>query len=272
MSYSVKIEPNSKVSLKKIDSREDRGLSKPEGQDLAEKLGQELSELQDLLFSAGETSCVVVLQGMDTSGKDGMIRCLAKYVNIQSCRVASFKTPTEEELAHDFLWRVHAQTPRKGEIVVFNRSHYEDVLIAKVHDLAPKDAIRKRYDLINDFERNLVENGTIVLKFFLHISKAEQEERLLDREKDPTKAWKLAVSDWKERELWDSYQEAYEIALEKCSTDVAPWHVVPADHKWFRDIAVLEQIVKALRPFRQEWLDRLDKIGKAAREELMNYR
>lgn len=272
MAHAYYVKPGSKVDLSTIDSKRDGGLTKEESLARAAVLGEELRELQDLLYFAGETSCLVVLQGMDTSGKDGTIRCFAKYVNIQGCRVASFKQPSQEELSHDFLWRVHAQTPAKGQITIFNRSHYEDVLIVRVHDLVPKRIWEKRYDQINHFERHLVDNGTVVLKFFLHISKSEQEQRLLEREQDKTKAWKLAVGDWKERELWDQYQNAYMDTLEKCSTDWAPWRIVPADRKWYRDLAVLESVVETLKPYKSKWLAKLDQIGKSALQDIMSYR
>jgi len=272
MSYAHFVKPGSKVDLSSISSKSDAGFTKEEGIVRAEKLGEELRELQDLLFFAGETSCLVVLQGMDTSGKDGTIRCLTKYVNIQGCKVASFKQPSQEELSHDFLWRIHSQTPAKGHITIFNRSHYEDVLVVRVHDLAPKKEWERRYEQINRFEQNLAESGTTIIKFFLHISKKEQEERLLAREEDKTKAWKLAVGDWKERELWEKYQDAYCDALQKCSTEWAPWHIVPADRKWFRDLAILDKIVDSLKPYRNEWIDRLEKIGKCSLEEINAYR
>lgn len=178
-----------------------------------------MRELQDLLFYASENSCLVILQGMDASGKDGTIRRPARCVNIQSCRVASFKQPTPWELSHDFLWRVHAHTTAKGQMAVFNRSHYEHVVVVRVHGIVPKDIWKSRYEQINNFEKLLAKNGTIILKFFLHIGKKEQEERLLVRERDIEKARKLSVGDWKERELRSDYMVAHEDALEKCPTD-----------------------------------------------------
>lgn len=272
MPFAHVVHPGSKTDLREMPTKDDGNLTKDEALDQTGALGEELRELQDLLYFASEASCLIVLQGMDTSGKDGMIRCLTKYVNIQGCRVASFKQPTPEELAHDFLWRVHEQVPGKGQMTIFNRSHYEDVLVARVHGLVPKNVWQRRYEQINNFEQLLFENGTIILKFFLHIDKKEQEERLLEREQDATKAWKLSVGDWKERELWDSYQRAYEDALEKCSTEWAPWHIVPADRKWFRDLAVLERIVKTLKPYRKQWLEKLDLIGQSALREIRAYR
>lgn len=272
MPYSHFVKPGSVIDLSKIDSRADGGLTKDEGLARAASLGEELRELQDLLFAAGEKSCLIVLQGMDTSGKDGTIRYFAKYVNIQGCRVASFKQPSQEDLSHDFLWRIHSQTPSNGQMTIFNRSHYEDVLVVRVHKLVPKDVWEKRFDQINRFEKHLSENGTVIIKFFLHISKKEQEERLLEREQDRTKAWKLAVGDWKERELWDKYQEAYADAISRCSTEWAPWRVVPAGRKWYRDLAVVEAAVEALKPFRSQWLAKLDLIGSSALKDILSYR
>src|SRR5262245_2554977 len=189
--------------------------------------------------------------------------------------VASFKVPTEKELAHDFLWRVHQHTPAKGEITIFNRSHYEDVLVTRVHHLTPQRVWRARYDHINAFEKLLADSGALILKFYLHISKEEQEERLLEREQDRTKYWKLSVGDWKERAYWNAYTRAYEDAINRCSAPRAPWFIVPADKKWFRNLAVAEAIVAALKPFEKQWLKKLDDVGrreKALIEEFRNAR
>jgi PPK2 family polyphosphate:nucleotide phosphotransferase len=190
---------------------------------------------------------------MDTAGKDGTIRHVMSPINPAGCDVAAFKAPTEEERRHDFLWRVHMRTPERGMMAIFNRSHYEDVLVARVHNLAPPEEWRHRYREINDFERMLARNGTILIKFFLHISEAEQRKRLLAREDDPDKAWKLAVADWKERAYWDAYVAAYEDALSKCSTDWAPWHIVPANHKWYRNHMVAQTIVERLAEHEGNW-------------------
>jgi PPK2 family polyphosphate:nucleotide phosphotransferase len=197
-----------------------------------------LEDLQLLLYAEHKRSLLIVLQGMDGAGKDGTISHVMRGVNPQSCRVASFKVPTPEELDHDFLWRVHKVTPSKGEIVIFNRSHYEDVLIARVHNLVPEQIWPKRYDLINNFERLLFENNTTVLKFYLNISKEEQRKRMLERINDPSKNWKMSLNDLKERDLWDNYMKAYEDALSKCSTENAPWYVIPSNKKWFRNYAI----------------------------------
>ncbi len=271
MPYSKLVKPDSKVMLKEINPSKTDGLDKAAAEEKLVKLGEKLRELQELHFAAGENPLLLVLQGCDTSGKDGTIRNIMKFMNPQSTRVASFKVPTPIEAAHDFLWRTHQQTPGKGETVIFNRSHYEDVLIVRVHDLVEKDVWQKRYETINEFEESLVESGTIVLKFYLYISKDEQEKRLLARQQDPRKAWKLNVGDWKERELWKDYIEAYEDALGKCSTKKAPWHIVPANEKWFRDLAVVETIHDALKPYEESWRAKLEAIGAKALADIAAY-
>lgn len=272
MSHAHRVDVPGSFHLSKVPTDSDGGLDKEEGQKRAEALGRELDELEDLLYYAGTHALLVVLQGMDTAGKDGMIRFLLGQVNGQSCRVESFKVPTPVELAHDFLWRVHAKTPARGEMTLFNRSHYEDVGVVRVHNLVPKPVWRARYGQIREFEALLASQNTIVLKFFLHISKQEQEERLMAREREVEKAWKLSVGDWKERAFWDDYQDAYSDAIGKCAAKHAPWFVVPADRKWYRNLAVAEAIVEALRPYREAWLNDLKKVGDAALAELAEYR
>jgi len=200
-----------------------------------------------LLYAEGKSSVLIILQAMDTGGKDGTIRNVMAGVDPQGCDVKSFKVPTPEELAHDFLWRAHKVTPCRGKIVIFNRSYYEDVLVVRVHSLVPKEVWSKRYDQINDFEKHLVENGTLILKFFLYISKDEQKKRLEERLNDPTKHWKFSEGDLKERQSWDAYIDAYEDALSKCSTKHAPWYIIPANRKWYRNLIVAETIVDALK-------------------------
>jgi PPK2 family polyphosphate:nucleotide phosphotransferase len=224
------------------------------------------------MYAAGKNSVLMILQGMDTSGKDGAIRAVMANLNPQGCRVESFKVPTSHELAHDFLWRIHRVTPELGIFGVFNRSHYEDVLVVRVHELVPEEVWKGRYDQINHFESLLASSGTIVLKFFLHISKEEQEERLRAREEEVGKAWKLSAGDWREREHWDAYQAAYEDALSKCSTDAAPWYIVPADRKWFRNLAITETLVETLRPYRDSWKEALAAMSRARLAELAAYR
>ena len=237
-----------------------------------DELAPELTRLLDLFAFSAVHPLLLVFQGMDTAGKDGAARHLFGMSSILSARVAGFKRPTEEELAHDYLWRVHKQTPGKGELVLFNRSHYEDVLVVKVHGLAPTEAVEKRYDQINAFENHLFENGTMIHKFFLHISKKEQEKRLLEREAEPSAAWKLAAGDWKEREKWDEYQDAYGTALSRCSTEAAPWQIIPADKKWYRNLLVTEALITALQAREKDYVGALEKLGAARKSELAEYR
>lgn len=242
------VKPGSKVALKGYDP-DDTGSCRLEEQaekELQPLLG-ELSKLQKLLYAENQRSLLVILQGMDTSGKDGTIRNVMAGLTPLGVQVKAFKEPHEEELAHDFLWRVHQAVPRRGYIGIFNRSHYEDVLVVRVHELVPKKVWKARYDQINVFEKLLVKNGTIVLKFFLHISKAEQRQRLEERLHDPTRFWKFSLKDVEERRYWPAYRKAYEDALTKCSTKWAPWHIVPANKKWYRNLVVATTIVQTLR-------------------------
>ncbi len=244
-----RVKPKDKINLKDWDP-DDVGQykgEKDEGQERLEELNKELEELQELLYAEGKHKVLVVLQGMDTSGKDGVIRHVFDGVNPQGVRVANFKVPTAEELAHDYLWRVHKQTPAKGEIVIFNRSHYEDVLAVRVHKLMPEEVWKKRYDQIVEFEQLLTQEGTTILKFFLHIDLDEQKERLQARIDDPTKQWKFKVGDLKERALWPEYTAAYEDVLNKTSTENAPWYIVPANKKWYRNLVIADLLVDALK-------------------------
>lgn len=272
MAYAQRVASGQRIKLDDIDTDQDGGLERAEAEKKTGRLIEELIELQELLYAARQQSVLVILQGRDTSGKDGTIRHVIGPLNAQSCAVASFKTPTEPELAHDFLWRVHPHAPALGYIEIFNRSHYEDVLVVRVHELVPDEVWQTRYDHINAFERLLVDSSTIILKFFLHISKEEQKQRLLKREKDPIKSWKLSVTDWQEREHWADYTAAYEDALNRCSTKHAPWFVVPADKKWFRDLAVAETLRDALEPFRATWLETLEEMGQEKRRAIEEYR
>jgi PPK2 family polyphosphate:nucleotide phosphotransferase len=202
---------------------------------------------QYLLHAEGRQSLLIVLQGMDAAGKDGLIRKVMSAFNPQGCRASSFKVPTAEEAAHDFLWRIHRAAPGRGEVAIFNRSHYEDVLVVRVHGLISREDCKRRYEAINEFERHLRENGTRVLKFFLHLSREEQRERLLARLEQPEKHWKFNAADLEERARWKDYQRAYEDALSHCSTEHAPWFVIPANRRWYRDLAVSEILADALR-------------------------
>jgi PPK2 family polyphosphate:nucleotide phosphotransferase len=241
------VKPKSEVDLSAVDasfkpSHETKTSALPA---LAEH-GQKLSALQYLLYAENQRSLLVCLQGLDAAGKDGTIRHVLGAVNPQGARVHAFKVPSPLEASHDFLWRAHQQVPAKGEIVVFNRSHYEDVLVVRAHGLVPKEVWSKRYELINDFESNLVENGTCILKFYLHIDEEEQLRRFRKRLDDPNRRWKISEADYSERKLWPEYVKAYEEALGKTSTEHAPWFIVPANHKWFRNLAISEILVKTL--------------------------
>ncbi|MEK6323424.1 MAG: PPK2 family polyphosphate kinase [Acidobacteriota bacterium] len=272
MAYANRLEGDRRIKLEDFDPGEDGGLKREKAEEKTAQIIEELIELQELLFAARLQSVLIILQGRDTSGKDGAIRHVVGPLDSQSCSVASFKVPTEEELAHDFLWRVHAQTPSAGHIKIFNRSHYEDVLVVRVHELMPKEVWEPRYEHIKAFERLLADSATIILKLYLHISKDEQEERLLEREKNPIKSWKLSVGDWKEREYWDNYTTAYEDALNRCSTKQAPWFIVPANKKWFRNLAVAEALRDALIPFRKTWLEKIEEAGREKKKAIDEYR
>jgi PPK2 family polyphosphate:nucleotide phosphotransferase len=273
MELAWKVDPGTRVNLKDYDPNY---TDKHSDRDLADKellkLSDELSDLQELLAAAQHHSILMVLQGMDTSGKDGTIRHVLAHVNPQGCQVHSFKAPTAEELAHDFLWRVHKVTPAKGVMGIFNRSQYEDVLVARVHNLVPEDVWKHRYEEINHFEHLLARSNTIILKFFLYISSDEQAQRLLDREKDKDKAWKLSVDDWVERKYWDAYQQAYEDAISKCSTDYAPWYIVPSNHKWYRNLAIAHTLVYSMRKYKDEWKSQLEERGRQVLQALKKMR
>ncbi|MBI2213501.1 MAG: polyphosphate kinase 2 family protein [Acidobacteria bacterium] len=244
-----RITAGSKFQLAGIDPDETSlfdGGKKEARKVLEEELNPRLEELQDLLYAEGKRRVLIVLQGMDTSGKDGTIRSVFNAVDPLGIRVASFKVPSAEELAHDYLWRVHRQVPGNGEIVIFNRSHYEDVLVVRVHKLVPKNVWSKRFDQINDFERMLAASGTTIVKFFLHISSDEQKARLEERRDTPEKRWKFSLGDLDERKLWDDYQSAYQDVLRRTSTEWAPWYVVPANAKWYRNIVIANILIKTL--------------------------
>ena len=242
-----RVKPGGKFRLSDQDAGfTDKLESEEEAKAELEHYQHRLRELQDLLYVNQHHSLLVVLQALDTGGKDGTINHVLGAMNPQGCRVAHFRQPSEEERAHDFLWRAHKAAPEHGEVVIFNRSHYEDVLVVRVHDLVPKQVWSHRYKRINAFEKELTQNQTLVLKFFLHISKREQLKRLKARIDDPAKHWKLNEGDYADRERWDDFAKAYHDALKKCSTAHAPWYVIPADHKWFRNLAVARIVVEHL--------------------------
>jgi PPK2 family polyphosphate:nucleotide phosphotransferase len=242
------IRPGSRVTLKDIDP-EDTGpyTDKSEAKDKLEEDRKELVRLQELLYAEGKHAVLLVLQAMDTGGKDGTIRQLMSGVNPQGVVVTSYKAPTAEELAHDYLWRIHQSVPPRRMIGIFNRSQYEDVLVVRVHNLVPREVWEKRYDQINAFERHLADNGVTILKFFLHISKDEQKRRLQDRIDDPEKQWKFSSGDLKERTLWNDYMAAYEDMLIRTSTEWAPWHAIPANKNWYRNLCVARILVDTLK-------------------------
>lgn len=239
------VKPDSKIDLSDWDPNDTGAFSggKEEAEEKLSDLSRRLQTLQELLYAGHKHKILIILQAMDTGGKDGTIRKVFSGVNPQGMGVVNFKAPTPEELDHDYLWRVHREVPGKGEMVIFNRSHYEDVLIVRVHSLVPAKVWRRRYAQINDFERTLAEEGTTIMKFFLHIDKDEQRKRLQERLDDTEKHWKFNVADLKERELWNDYMRAYEDALGKTSTQWAPWYIIPANRKWYRNLAVATTIV-----------------------------
>jgi PPK2 family polyphosphate:nucleotide phosphotransferase len=242
----LRVAPGSRVRLATLDAADTHGRSKDDSDDQLRNGLDRLTELQDRLWAEAKHAVLVVLQGMDASGKDGTIKHVMTAFNPQGCSVTSFKVPTPVELAHDFLWRVHQRTPGKGEIGVFNRSHYEDVLVVRVHDLVPRTVWGARFDQINAFEASLAAADTTIVKFFLHIDRDEQRGRFESRLDDPTKRWKFRTGDLLERKLWDAYEAAYEDALSRCSTERAPWYVIPANHKWFRNLAVAEIVADTI--------------------------
>jgi PPK2 family polyphosphate:nucleotide phosphotransferase len=256
MSYAneFRIKPGTTLNLGKIDasypgSVEDEATAEAQ----LKQYSQQLTELQALLYAENKHSLLIVLQAMDAGGKDGTIHHVMAAMNPQGCSVVGFKVPTSEELAHDFLWRIHKSTPAKGHITVFNRSHYEDVLVVRVHDLVPKEVWSRRYNDINAFERQLANNGTSIVKFFLHIDKDEQLKRFRDRLDEADKQWKISEADYKERDYWDEYQQAYMDVLSKCSFNYAPWYVIPANHKWFRNLAVSQILVETLQAMKMAY-------------------
>jgi PPK2 family polyphosphate:nucleotide phosphotransferase len=244
-----RVQPGSNFKLKRHKTDETLGLKK----DHHEANVKQLAALHDVLYAEHRHALLIVLQGMDAAGKDGTIRHVMSGVNPQGCVVTSFKEPTIPEMEHDYLWRIHAAVPGKGYIGIFNRSQYEDVLVTRVHKTVPLREIEQRYAEINAFEKMLANNGVTILKFFLHMSKEEQGRRFDARLEDPDKNWKASPSDFKERKFWDSYQSAYEDVIGKCSTKYAPWYVIPSDHKWFRNYAVSEIVIRTMRSLHMKY-------------------
>jgi len=269
MNYSdrFRVQPKQAVRLSEIDPAfKAEHKNKADAQDQIRQYAQRLRELQYLLYAENRRSLLICLQAMDSGGKDGTIRHVLGYMNPQGCRVQAFKAPSSKEAAHDFLWRVHRVVPGRGEVVIFNRSHYEDVLITRVHKLVDKKVWCARYDAINAFEQYLSGNGVHILKFFLHISKDEQLKRFKKRLQDPSRQWKISEADYSERARWDDYQHAYEDALNHCSTDHAPWFIVPADHKWFRNLVVSRIVVEYLEGLKMQCPQPTVDLEKIARQ------
>jgi PPK2 family polyphosphate:nucleotide phosphotransferase len=261
-----------KVRLDEISPEPPAGMTKEKARRRFVELEAELFELQEAMWGAKLNGAMIVLQGRDGAGKDGAIKHVVGCLNPRGVRVVSFGVPSGEERSHDFLWRVHRHAPAFGEFAIFNRSHYEDVLVVRVHDLVPRSLWKERYGHIADFEELLAEHGTIVLKYFLHIGRKEQKERLLERERSPKTAWKVNVNDWKERDYWDAYTEAYEDAISKTASPHAPWIVVPANAKWYRNLVIAESVVAALRPHRREWEKALEATARKSRASVAAYR
>jgi len=244
-----KIDPQVPIKLKKLNANAvgDWEGKKKVAKKEFKKLQKELADLQEVLYAEQKHKILIILQAMDGGGKDGTIRALLEKVNPQGVKIANFKVPTPIELAHDYLWRVHAAVPAKGEMVIFNRSHYEDVLVVRVHEMVPKRIWQKRFEQINSFEKMLTEEGVTILKFYLHISKEEQKQRFIERVSDPQKQWKFNPQDIEERKFWEHYQEAYEEMLNKTSTSWSPWYAIPANHNWYRDLCVASIIIDTLQ-------------------------
>jgi PPK2 family polyphosphate:nucleotide phosphotransferase len=254
MHYALKFDGGQEVDLAALDTAGDTSVTKDAGEEELQPLTEEIGTLQEFLYAAGTDALLIVLQGMDTSGKDGTIRKVLSEMDPQGIHVWSFKVPTELERAHDFLWRHHSYTPQLSMVAVFNRSYYEAVVVEAVKGIASPEVVTSRYPHINDFELVLTQSRTIVAKFFLHISKETQRERLLARQESVETAWKLSVGDWLERDRWDSYLAAYEAAINATATTWAPWYIIPADRKWYRNLAVAQALVEILRRFKDDWI------------------
>ncbi len=260
-----RFKPGQKVDLTKWDPNEKRFFEgkKKDARDLLKQLNTRLESLQEMLYAEHKNKVLIVLQAMDSGGKDGTIRHVFEGVNPQGVKVASFKAPTKIELDHDYLWRVHKNTPGKGEIVIFNRSHYEDILVVRVHSLVPQKIWRRRFDQIKAFEKMLAEEGTVILKFYLHIDQEEQKQRFLSRIETAHKQWKFSFKDLEERKLWPQYMKAFEDALSKTSTEWAPWYIIPANRKWYRNLVISSIVISTLEGLKMKYPqpeENLDKV------------
>lgn len=261
MGYALRVDGSQPFDLHEISTIGDPAADRQAGEAELNSLVKQIGDLQSLLYAADANSVLIVLQGMDTSGKDGVIRKVMDDVDAQGIQVWAFKVPTAEERAHDFLWRHQLHTPATSMIAVFNRSYYEAVLVERVKGIVSEDVVETRYPHINDFELLLTQSRTIVLKFFLYISKEEQARRLLARQQDVTKSWKLSLGDWQERKSWDEYIDAYQRAIAETATQHAPWYVVPSDRKWYRNLSVAQVIAETLEPYRETWMSALHERG-----------
>ncbi len=265
MTHAFLVPTHERLSLSKLDPADTAPYTASDDRRATSRFDADIARLVDLqarLHAEGRQALLVILQAMDTGGKDGVIRNVGGPLDSRGCYVASFKAPAGEELEHDYLWRAHARCPRRGELAFFNRSHYEDIVTARVFGLAPRTVWSRRYDHINAFERMLVDEGTTVVKIFLHISKEEQRRRLQERLDDPSKRWKFAPSDLEARGRWDELQRAYEEVFERCSTKEAPWYIVPSDHKWFRDLCVARLLVETLSAMKPRYPEPAQDISK----------
>lgn len=267
MGYATRITGDKRVRLGDVDPSDDGGLTRREAEKRLAALNAELLELQELMYAAECNAVLVILQGMDASGKDVTIRHVMSATNVQASRVRAFKPMTDEEEAHDFLRRAHAHTPALGQFVIFDRSYYEQVVFPQVQDELPMADVRGRFTHINHFEALLIDHGTIVVKFLLHVSNEVQERRLKEREENDDNAWNLSGKDWAAREDWDGYMAAYEETVNGCATTEAPWYVVPADNDWFHNLAVAETLVERLRPYRDGWIAERTRLGEEKRAE-----
>jgi len=267
VTLATRIDGSRRVRLSEVDPATDGGLTQAQAEERLAALRDELRDLQELLFAAETHGALVVLQGMDASGKDVTIQQTFATATAEAIRVKHFTSMTEEEAGHDFLWRAHAAAPAEGELVIFDRSYYEQVVMPQVLGEASPDETREQCEDVVAFERILGRGGTILVKVFLHVGKEEQERRLAEREANDATAWKISARDWEARERWDAYMEAYETTLNGTATPEAPWHVVPANHEWFHTLAVAEALVGALRPHREAWLAERTRIGQEKRAE-----
>ncbi len=261
MGYAIRVDGSQPFDLREISTLGDPAAVRDTGEAELNTLVKQIGDLQSILYAADANALLIVLQGMDTSGKDGVIRKVMDDVDAQGIQVWPFKVPTAEERAHDFLWRHQLHSPSTSMIAVFNRSYYEAVLVERVKGIASEAVVESRYPHINDFELLLTQSRTIVLKFFLYISKEEQAKRLLARQQDVTKSWKLSLGDWQERQSWDEYIDAYQRAIAATATEYAPWYVVPSDRKWYRNLAVAHVIAGTLEPYRETWMSSLKERG-----------